>query len=117
MSSIVKRISSAVFKALEMNAKARVRRELLLRDERTLADLGFSRHLLEQGISAWPWREDEVVSAGAGKLKERDYRKAARELKAYTDDELADLDLPRCNIDHAVRYGRPGIDDTDRQAA
>lgn len=36
---------------------------------------------------------------------------AIRELSAYTDAELADLGLARGDIEHAVRYGRPGLDE------
>lgn len=37
-------------------ALASVRRELLTRDDCFMANNGFSRQLLEQGVSAWPWR-------------------------------------------------------------
>ncbi len=38
------------------------------------------------------------------------FAKAIAELNAYSDAELADLDLVRGEIEHAVRHGRSGID-------
>ena len=35
-------------------------RILLQLDDRTLEDAGISRDLLEQGVSAWPWRIEEA---------------------------------------------------------
>jgi uncharacterized protein YjiS (DUF1127 family) len=36
--------------------RSRLRQELLRWDARLLADAGFSRELLEDGVRAWPWR-------------------------------------------------------------
>ena len=41
---------------LESVGRERARRELLNLNDRYLADLGFSRELLEEGVQAWPWR-------------------------------------------------------------
>ncbi len=35
--------------------RRRARRTLLAKSDRLLADMGFSRELLEQGVDAWPW--------------------------------------------------------------
>jgi len=45
----------------ERVAHERTRRYLVSLDDRTLADMGFSRELLEQGAQAWPWRVPEVT--------------------------------------------------------
>ncbi len=39
----------------------KTRRILLQLDQRTLEDAGLSRDLLEQGVSAWPWRIEEAA--------------------------------------------------------
>lgn len=45
--------------------RARLRRELLGWNDQLLADMGFSRLLLKQGVHAWPWREEvENVQPG-----------------------------------------------------
>ncbi len=41
---------------------ARARSHLLAQSDRTLADAGFSRELLKQGVDAWPWRHDDAPS-------------------------------------------------------
>ena len=40
----------------DIGGRRRSRRELLATSDRQLADMGFSRKLLEQGVKAWPWR-------------------------------------------------------------
>lgn len=40
----------------ERVAHERTRKYLVGLNDRTLAELGFSRELLEQGANAWPWR-------------------------------------------------------------
>ena len=95
--------------------QARLRQQLLLRDDRFLVDTGFSRELLERGVGAWPWRISEA-KVDKPALPQRDDRQAITELEAYSDVELADLGLVRSQIPDAVRHGRPGID-TDLQHA
>ena len=51
-------------KIIESQKKAgysRARKELLKLSDRQLDDLGFSRGLLMQGVSAYPWREEEIT--------------------------------------------------------
>lgn len=119
MSTFIKSLGTSFANYFTLIAHARTRKELLTYSDRFLADTGFSRDLLEQGVSAWPWR----VSDGATELPamqsiDHDVRHAVSELKAYSDAELADLALSRAGIEQAVRSGRPGLDeDTDRKAA
>lgn len=43
--------------------RAAVRSRLLERNDRILEDMGFSRHRLEDGVSAWPWQQKPVEIA------------------------------------------------------
>ena len=38
-----------------LGGRRQARRALLAKSDRLLADMGFSRELLEQGVKAWPW--------------------------------------------------------------
>ena len=102
--------------------RSRLRQRLLRMDERRLEDIGYSRGLLEDGVRAWPWRlpADSIAALGRfelGSFRGPDYAKAAAELRAYSDAELSDLGLTRGTIEHAVRNGRPGYPEDQRQAA
>ncbi|PID49442.1 MAG: hypothetical protein CR991_06785 [Proteobacteria bacterium] len=52
----------------------------------------------------------------ASSVSEAEIRRAIRELKAMNDRELNDLGLARGEIEHAVRYGRDGIDNNPKAA-
>ncbi len=103
--------------------RSRLRQDLLRLDARLLADAGFSRELVEAGVRAWPWRAPEEPAAGLGslrfgrKLTDADYRAAIAELESYSDADLLDLGLSRGAIPEAVRNGRPGFPEDQRQAA
>lgn len=56
------RVSHALSWSLVNAARTRARLDLLERDDRFLADNGFSRALLERGNDAWPWRADGVAA-------------------------------------------------------
>lgn len=64
-----------------------LREKLLLQSDAVLARKGYSRELIEQGLTAWPWK----VQAGAvpapadsdEQLSSRWIRSAARALNAY----------------------------------
>ncbi|HTO81300.1 MAG TPA: DUF1127 domain-containing protein [Methylomirabilota bacterium] len=91
--------------------RSRARHELLQLDDRRLADIGYSRALLEAGVSAWPWRlPAEATTAPmtrARPLGDADYVQAIAELRASSDADLRDLGISRAGIEDAVRYGRP----------
>jgi uncharacterized protein YjiS (DUF1127 family) len=102
--------------------RSRLRQRLLRMDERRLDDIGYSRALLEDGMRAWPWRLPVDSIAGLGRFELDPFRgpshaKAVAELQAYSDAELSDLGLSRGTIEHAVRNGRPGYPEEQRQAA
>lgn len=97
--------------------RSRLRQQLLLRDDRFLADTGFSRTLLEQGIDAWPWRTEKAkndAKTNVSILREHERRQAIAELHAYSDRELSDLGLTRGQIVQAVSNGRPEIDSQNK---
>jgi len=73
--------------------------------------LGFSPLRVRRGIAGMPWRLAPQARRQA-RAAEREIRWAVAELRQYSDAELSDLGLSRRNIERAVRFGRPGIDDT-----
>jgi uncharacterized protein YjiS (DUF1127 family) len=109
-----------------MAGRARTRYSLLALDDRLLKDVGVSRELLLQGISAWPWREVEVETASVPKQKkivnvyslvnekEQEIQQAIKELKTYSARELADLGITHGDIEFVVRNGRPKLDEDPR---
>lgn len=94
--------------------RAQARRVLLTQSDRSLEDMGISRHLLAKGVDAWPWREGEVKVVPTH-IEEtsarRDEKRAIRELRAMSNAELRDMGISRGGIVDAVRNGRR--DDTE----
>lgn len=95
----------------------RKKRELLnylqsLPEDR-IEQLGFCATLVQQGISAWPWQEDEISSALA-KIDQMitEEQHNVVESKSYTDSELHGIGMSQSLNKNAVRNGRVGIDDT-----
>ena len=141
MSNIFNNLKEVFVKVSMHNSKSRLRQQLLGMSDRQLQDFGFSRAMLIEGVSAWPWRIDTVadaVAAGtdltkegisvapvvsqiaAPKVSRRKIRKAVKELNSYSDRELAELGVSRNNIEEVVRYGRPtveGVFQNNRTAA
>lgn len=86
-----------------------------LYNARKLADMGVERDSAEQGFIAYAWN---LIRATFGASpEEKEYRRAVRELRAYSDAELADIGVPRYAIAYMVRHGRPGIDRPVSKAA
>lgn len=119
MSTTFQSMKAGFFRYFTQIAHARVRQELLYRDDEFLASAGISRQLLEQGINAWPWRLQDAELESQPQppeqnteiaVSKREYAKAVAELNGYSDAELADLGISRGSIKYAVRHGRPGID-------
>lgn len=118
--SIFNNIKEAFVKVSVRNGKARARQELLRMSDRQLEDFGFSKALLLDGVSAWPWRTETdsgnalnaVVATAAAKPQQprRVVNQAINELSAYSDRELAELGVTRYGIEEAVRYGRPAVE-------
>lgn len=109
------RVVRSLMAAFERHGRARTLSVLRGMDPKQLADLGFSADLLREGLSGWPWRADpaeapapDVATATASRAEQR---AAVAELETYSDAELADLGIGRCDIANAVRNGRSGLDD------
>lgn len=122
MNSVINRFAFQLYRVFIRVGHGRLRRELLRCDDRLLADAGFSRQLLEEGVGAWPWREvglsaDPAPGMERAEITRQERRQAIKELGEYNDADLADLGIARANIEDAVRYGRPGIDQPPREAA
>jgi len=87
------------------------RRVLLTYSDRALADMGFSRKLLESGISAWPWRaKEEQEKTVPLSVKHLNDAHVISELRKYSDSDLRDLGLSRGSIPEAVKHGRAEIE-------
>ncbi len=131
MINIINNLKEAFVSAAMYNSKSRLRQQLLGMSDRQLEDFGFSRDLIIEGVSAWPWRMDSVADAIAAgtnlkaeglsiapvvsqvatpKVTRRKIRKAVKELSSYSDRELAELGVNRNNIEEVVRYGRPAVE-------
>lgn len=89
-----------------------VARDYLMRcDDRMLADNGFSRELLTQGVDAWPWRTmEEQETQLRATIEHATRRQAMKELSSMSDAELHDLGITRGTIEEAVSSGRPGLE-------
>jgi len=125
--SVLTRLTSTFRRVAEHHAKARTREQLLQMSDRQLADFGFSKIMLLEGVSAWPWRlHDEAATVpGISSLvstkpevqkqgpapSAREIRQAIKELSAYSDRELSELGLSRGNIAEVVRFGRHSGDE------
>lgn len=106
--------------------RSRMRKGLLKLDARQLADIGYSRELLEDGLRSYPWTMPAEL---AGSLRRMDWSLfaprrpdaevdgAVAALAGYSDAELRDLDVSRAGIEGAVRNGRPGYPETGKRAA
>ena len=74
-----------------LRARRRARRVLLAKSDRLLADLGFSRELLEEGVKAWPWLVEpettEVVATAAPVLELTEHQPVVAEVKHQVVEE------------------------------
>jgi len=103
--------------------RSRLRQDLLRLDARLLEDAGFSparsRTASAPGRGAprpsRPWIS--AASVRPASWTEAQYRAAVAELQSYSDTDLQDLGLSRAAIPEAVRNGRPGFAEDERQAA
>ena len=94
----------------EKGQKEKIFKHLKMLPETQLVEWGYSPTLLRQGISAWPWREEENRGTLEVDNKRAEVQRSITELQRFTDAELADLGLSRGCIEYSVRHGRPGID-------
>ncbi len=102
-------LSTAYENYMIKRGRVAARRILLTQDDKTLQDIGISRHELLGGVTNWPWDG----SATKQKLESQSAQefRAIRELNSYSDRELHDIGINRGMIANAVKHGRYGIDD------
>lgn len=88
--------------------RVEARKILLVQDDKTLNDIGISRHELLGGIKNWPWdgsaTKQNLTNQSVQEIK------AMRELSHFSDRELHDLGINRGMIADAVKNGRPTFD-------
>lgn len=108
--SVLKNFGKSLFNAMEMAGRAKTLAHLEGLSDRTLNDLGFSRSLMRQGVSAWPWKKEQEIAGFDGETSPEAINAAVEELNAYNDFELADLGLARHEIRDAVVNGRKDIE-------
>ena len=124
--SFLNAISDKFLASAERRGRRMARTQLLNMSDRQLNDFGVSRHLLMEGISAWPWRDAStadlageglaripaITNVGKNVIGAKDIKKAVKELSSFSDRELAELGVTRHSIEESVRYGRPAIEGT-----
>ncbi|MFK7858290.1 MAG: hypothetical protein AB8B64_05710 [Granulosicoccus sp.] len=129
--SIFSKIVTIIRRALEYRGRAHAHQQMLRMSDRQLADFGYSRVLLLEGVSAWPWRvQDDTEQANdlramvstkpektekVNKPTAREIRQAVKELSTYTDRELTEMGISRGSIREIVRSGRPSFEGVDKQ--
>jgi len=115
----LKRLYRGYQKRMLRAGREQARTVLLSRPDRILSDLGFSRHLLESGVDAWPWQapQETLLASHFDSLLSSD-KQAIKALQALSDNELQDLGISRGVIHESVTQGRIGIEfDLERKVA
>ena len=122
--SIFSIIGDKLLTAIERRSHRIARRELLSMSDRQLEDFGISRHVLMEGVFAWPSKEvpsQELAEGGLARIpaitsvtrevpSKKVIKQAVDELNTYSDRELAGLGVTRHSIEESVRNGRPAIE-------
>lgn len=105
------RLLNMIANYFAQNGKYSVLNYLRQVPESRLIEMGYSPTLIREGITAWPWREDQEPEylQQIEKILS-DEKVHIKALQHYSDADLADLGIPRGQIKEAVRHGRPGID-------
>ena len=104
---------SKISKALELAGRAKTLSYLNTMSQSQLDDLGFSRELMSQGVSAFPWKAhdlDSLPTLTETRATSSEIKTAIEELQAYNDRDLADIGISRYEIADVVKNGRK--DDT-----
>jgi len=116
---LLAKLIGSIQRRKEISAMKATRVYLLSLDDRLLEDAGFSRPLLEKGLSTWPWRDTEngVNMEIQPRTTEKELKKAASMLRSFSDKDLRDLGIGRGEIGYVVQHGRPGFDCDERASA
>ena len=117
MFAVLKKCMTGYERYVTQVSRERAREILLRSDDRMLADAGFSRSLLEEGVAAWPWRSDAVNEAGLPpiQLDLVTHEQAIRTLTRSSQPELGVLDDSHSLVADVVENRRSVIDQTDRR--
>lgn len=107
MFKLLKKMAKGYESYMTYQGRVIAREHLMRYDDRMLADNGFSRELLEKGVSGWPWRtETEQSALLPGNARTTSQIRAITDLKSLSDAELQDLGITRGTIEQAVVFGR-----------
>lgn len=105
---------TSIKNCLQNYALHKTRAQLLTMTDRQLEDVGISRDLLLDGVTAWPWREDVVVAELTAQPENQPERmsakainRAIRDLSSMSDKDLRDIGIDRGTIRQSVIDGAP----------
>jgi uncharacterized protein YjiS (DUF1127 family) len=74
---IFTKIKNKIIEAQKIAGYSRTAKELLKLSDRQLEDIGFSRALLMRGVSAYPWREQEITHVMTDNVTNIDFPETA----------------------------------------
>ena len=89
--SALQNLLKSITHSLEIAGRARTLTHSQTLSDRTLDDLGFSRALMSQGVSAWPWKYTQDVSNHYQATQRQSIGSAVEELQAHNDQNPATL--------------------------
>jgi len=115
--SFLTKLSSTIMTAFEIAGRSKTLSSLNSLSDSQLDDLGFSRELMAQGISAYPWKAQDFKSMPTlteTRATAKEIKDSIKELQAYNDRDLADIGIARYEIEEVVMNGRH--DDTTHAA-
>lgn len=107
MFKALKKVARGYERYMTYKGRVLAREQLLRYDDRMLADSGFSRELLEKGVSGWPWlTETEQQGSLSADTLHTSQRQATTDLKTLSDAELRDMGITRDTIEQAGVSGQ-----------
>ena len=116
--SFFTKFAKSVTTAFELSGRAKTLSYLNTMSDSQIEDLGFSRELMAQGLSAYPWKTqdvDNLPTLTETRATSQEIKEAIEELQAYNDRDLADIGIARYEIEDVVINGRK--DDPTHHAA
>ena len=115
--SFLSKLSNSIVTAFELSGRAKTLSHLNTMSNSQLEDLGFSRELMAQGISAFPWKAQDFNSMPTlteTRATSKEIKDSIKELQALNNRDLADIGISRYEIEEVVINGRH--DDKPRAA-
>lgn len=107
--SFLTKLSSSIMTAFELSGRSKTLSHLSTLSNSQLEDLGFSRELMAQGISAYPWKAQDFNSMPTlteTRATSKEIKDSIKELEALNDRDLADIGISRHEIEEVVINGR-----------